>query len=323
MRTVAWLMSVLQIAVSSVAMAQGFGAQKAVAIVIPFAPGGSTDIEGRLYAHSLTESLGRQFVVDNRAGRGGAIGAGYVAKSAPDGNTLLATTGSIATAPALYKGLPFDPIKDFAPVSLMSKRTSVLLVHPSIPVKTAAEFIAYARANPGKINFATSGAGGAPHLAAEWLHSATHTKVTFVHYKGAGPMLLDLVAGRLHATILTPLSSVPYIKKGELLALAVTTNVRSPLFPNLPTLVEQGVAGYDFSSWLGFFAPAATPPATVARISSDLVMVAKKPDIAKRLVDDGGVMVGSTPEELRLIVTREVERWRRVVQEAGISAIDE
>lgn len=304
-----------------VAFAQAGG--KSASIVVPFAPGGSTDIEGRLYAQSLTELLGRQFIVDNRAGRGGAIGAAYVAKSPPDGNTLLAITGSIATAPALYKDLAFDPIKDFAPLSLMSKRPSILLIHPSVPARTVREYLAYSKTNPGKVNFATSGAGGAPHLAAEWLHGATSTKVTFVHYKGAGPMLLDLVAGRLHSTILTPLSAVPYMKSGQLIPLAVTTVARSPLFPDLPTLQEQGVTGYDFSSWFGFFAPSGTPVAVVNKLSSDLVTVSKRPDVVRRLVEDGGVMVGSTPDELRRTVIQEVDRWKKVVKEAGIATPQE
>jgi len=300
-----------------------YGQQRNAALVVPFAPGGSTDIEARLYAQNLSELQGRQFIVENRAGRGGVIGATFVAKAMPDGNTLLATTGSITTAPAMYKGVAFDPIKDFAPISLMSKRTSVLLSHPSVPAKTASEFIAYARSRPGAINFATSGAGGAPHLAAEWLHSATNTKVTFVHYKGAGPMLLDLVAGRLHATILTPLSAIPYIKNGQLLPLAVTTNVRSALIPDVPTLQEQGVAGYDFSSWLGIFAPAATPSAVVNKLNADFVAVSKRPDVVRRLVDDGGAMVGSSPEELRKTVMLEADRWKKIVKEAGLTTLEE
>lgn len=306
------------------AVAQGLGAggaqQRFVTIVVPFAPGGSTDLEGRLYAQSLSESTGRRFIVDNRAGRGGSIGAAYVAKAAPDGNTLLAITGSIATAPALYKNLGFDPIMDFAPLSLMSERTSILLVHPSVPVRSLKGYIRLVKARPNELNFGSSGAGGAPHLAAEWLHGAAKAKVTFVHYKGAGPMLLDLVTGRVQSTILTPLSSVPYIKSGKLIPLAVTSAKRSPLFPDLPTVSEQGIPDYDFSSWLGIFAPARTPSSVVSRLNSELATMAKRPEVVRRLVEDGGVMVGSTPDELRETVAREVARWKKVVQEAGITA---
>lgn len=291
---------------------------KPVVVVSPYSPGGSADFEARFYTTKMSGFMGQQFIVSNKPGAGTTIGVGYVAKSAPDGYTLLGITASLSVIPALHKGLPFDVIRDFAPVSLVSKRASVLLVHPSFPAKNFREYIAYAKAHPGKINFGTSGIGDIIHLAGEWLHSSTNTKVTFVHYKGGGPAIQDLVAGRLDVTILALVSALQLVKSGKLRAVAMADDKRSKLLPDLPTIAEQGVPGYNFATWFGFLAPGGTPTAIVNKLSEEFARVARAPDVAGMLEAKGSTMIGSTPEEFRQVIVTEIDRWRKVVHNAGI-----
>lgn len=291
---------------------------KPVTVVSPYSPGGSGDFEARLYATKISGFMGQQFIVSNKPGAGTRIGIGYVAKSAPDGYTLLGVTASLSVVPAVHKDLSFDVIRDFAPVSLVSKRASVLLVHPSFPAKNFGEYVAYAKSNPGKINFGTSGIGDIIHLAGEWLHSSTNTKVTFVHYKGGGPAIQDLVAGRLDVTIFALVSALQLVKSGKLRAVAMADDKRSKLLPDLPTIAEQGVPGYNFATWFGFLAPVGTPAAIVNKLSEEFAKVAKAPDIAGMMEAKGSTMIGSTPEEFRQVIVTETERWRKVVHNAGI-----
>lgn len=312
--------SALLLSVQGVALAQGAAdyPAKPVTIVVPFGPGASVDIETRLYAGKLSEQMGRQFVVEYRAGAGGTIGTAYVARAPADGHTLLTITSSFTGAPALYKNLAYDPIRDFSGVSLMSKRTGVILVHPSVPYTNVAEFLAYARANPGKINVSTTGAGGTPHLNAEWLHNMTRTQVTFVHYKGSSSGLTDLMAGRVQVTYATLLSGMAHIKSGKVRALAIASAERSPSMPLLPTVQEQGVPGYDYASWLAIAAPNATPAAIVNRLSAELGKVAKMPDVMQRLEADGGILIGGSPGALNQLIASESARWRKLVADADI-----
>jgi len=305
---------------SAAALAQGAAnyPSKTVRIVLPFAPGAVTDVETRLYAQKLTENTGKAFVVDYKPGAGQTIGVGYTAKAAPDGYTILIISSGFTVNPAFYKNLPYDPIKDFAPVSLMTKRPTVLMVNLAVPATNVKEWLAYAKANPGKVNYGTSGAGGMPHLAGAWLHSATNTPMTFVHYQGSAGAQQDLLAGRIQMMAATFLSAMPMIKSGKLRALATASSERSSLLPNLPTIAEQVLPGFDYSSWLGVLAPAKTPPAIVNKLSAELAKVAKDPEIERKLSSDGTMMIGSTPEFLRQLIVTEINRWEKLVQETGI-----
>lgn len=304
----------------AVVLAQsGNATGKPVTLVVANTPGGPVDIEARLYAGKLQELTGQGWLLDFKPGAGGTVGGAHVARAAPDGLTLLAVTAGFTTYPALYRNLAFDPVRDFAPVALMSQRTSVLLAHPAFPAANFSEYIAYARANPGRINHGTTGAGGIIHLTGAWMHQATNTVATFVHYKGAAPELLDLVAGRIQAASTTLIGAQPLLKSGKVRALAVLNDRRSPLLPEVGTIAEQGVPGYNYASWLGFIAPAATPPATIARLNEAFVKVVRLPEVTGKLAADGSSAVGSTAQQFRDLIALETERWRNLVQATGIT----
>ena len=289
-----------------------------VTIIVPFAAGAVTDLETRLYAQKLTELTGRTFVVDYKPGAGSMIGSAYVAKAAPDGYTLLTATSALSIAPLLYKNLGFDPIRDFNFVSLISKRAPLLLATPSLPVKNVAEYIAYARANPGRLNIGTSGSSGGAHLSMEWLHHITHTKATFIHYKGGAHSFTALMAGEVHVAIGSLIAMMPQVRAGKVKILGVTSAERVKILPDIPTVAEQGVPGFEYAPWLGFAAPRATPSAVVARLNADLVRVSRNPELAERLADDATLMIGSTPGEFAQAVVAEASRWRKLVDETGM-----
>jgi len=293
---------------------------KPVTIVLPYTTGASTDIETRLYMPRLMENLGQPVLIDYRPGAGSSLGTIYVSKAAPDGYTILSVTPGFSVYPAFFPldKLPYDPIKEFAPISLVNKRSAMLLVHPSLGVKTFPEYLAYARAHPGDINFGTSGGGGIFHIVGAWLHSATNTKATFIHYKGAGPMNTDLIAGRVHVAPGLPFVVAPYVKAGKVLPIAAMTAERSKYMPDLKTLAEYGVTDYNYVSWSGVLAPARTPEAIVNRWSAAFAFVAKAPEVIKKMESDSAEMVGATPEQFRQSLAVEVARWRRVVQENNI-----
>lgn len=296
---------------------------RTVTIISPFVPGGSTDNGGRLYTQKLTEMLGKPFVLDFKPGAGATLGTNYVARATPDGHTLLITTASYTISAATYKELPYDPLKDLAPVSLTLKRPTMLMVHPSLPINNYADYMAYVKANPGKINFGTSGAGGSYHIVGAWLHGVTGTSVTFIHYKGAGPALVDQIAGRVHVTPTSLFNALPLIKSGKVRPVVLVSGERSPLLPDLRTVAEQGVPGFDYSAWEGIFAPAATPPAIVNKLAGEFGKIAKMPDVLDKFKSDGTIMVGSSAPEFRKHVTTEIARWKKVVQENDIKAIEE
>lgn len=289
-----------------------------VQIVVPFTPGGATDIEARVYAQKLTENMGKSFVVDYKPGAGGSIGTGFVAKSTPDGHTLLVISSSFTVNPAFYKNLPYDPIKDFAAVSLMSKRVTVLIAHPSFPATTIREYLAYARANPGKVNMAATGAGSIQHLAGAWLHSVTGTRVTFVQYKGTSPLNVDLVSGRVDVNASPFVNVMPLVKAGKLKILGILSDEPSPLIPGAQVAAEQGAPGYSYSSWLGVIAPRATPASIVNKLSAELGKAARAPDVVQKFAPEGSTMVGSPPKVLQDLIATELERWRKIVQENDI-----
>jgi len=300
-----------------IALAQAAFPSKALTVVVPLAAGGPIDAETRLYTTKLAENTKWQVLVDNRGGAAGTIAMGMVLKAPADGHTLLVQSTGYTMIPALYSDLPFDPIRDFAPVSLMSTRSNMLVVTSSLPAKTVAEYIAFAKANPGKINFGDTGAGGAVHLPGAWLHSITGTQATFVHYKGTGPLLPDLVAGRIHATNAFPVIASALVKAGKLRALGVTGGKRLRLLPDIPAIAET-VPGCEYSSWTGLFAAARTPAAIVNRLSAEFVKVAKDPEIVRRLDEEYAVAEGNTPEQFRQYLAPQFDRWRKLVQETGI-----
>ena len=286
--------------------------------IASYAGGGPNDQETRLYANKMTALLGQQVIMDFRGGAGGTIGYAAVAKAAPDGYTLLIATGSYTIIPSLYKDLPFDTIRDFAPVTQISKRPSVLAVNPSFPARTFAEYITYARNNPEKINVGTAGAGGISHLAVALVHSMSKTRVTYVHYKGTGPVLPDLLAGRIDITAFGLLAALPLLKSGKLRALALTDDKRSRLVPEIPTVAEQGLPEYSVPNWLGYLAPAATPAAIVNKLSDNFALIAKAPEVLAPLEAGGSILVGNTPAQFRQFIVADTAVWKKVIQEAGI-----
>ena len=294
---------------------------KPVTFVVSQAAGGPTDVEARIFAGKMAEIFGQSFVTENRPGATAAIGIGYVVKSKPDGYTLSAMGGGLLAYEALHPNA-YPSSRDLSPISLVSQRANVLVVPSSLPVKNLQEYFAYAKANPGKINFATSGAGGGVHLAGAWLHSGSGSQATFVHYKGAGAVIADLQAGRVQATTYGMVLALPLIKAGKLRAIAIMNKDRSDLMPDLPTVAESGIPGFNYSAWLGFAGPAATPSAVTDKLANGFIRATKSPDIIKRLESEGSMMVGSTPAEFRKYIQGEVAQWRKVVQDNAIK-VDE
>ncbi len=289
-----------------------------VTVIVPTAPGGPVDFEARLHTGKLSGFLGQPFVLDYKAGAGTTLAAGFVAKAKPDGYTLSVFGGSFTIFPALYKNLAFDTLKDIVPISLMSKRTTVLLAHPAFRPTTFSQYLEYAKANPGKINYGTLEPGSGSHLAGAWLHSASNTKATFVPYKGAGPAMTDLVAGRIDVMSTALITAMPLVKAGKVRILAIMNQERSTVLPALATISEQGVPGYNYSAWFGFGAPAGIPAALVDKLHQGLVKVAKSQDVIATLEADGGIVLGSTPAEFRNLIASETALWKKIVQDNGI-----
>jgi tripartite-type tricarboxylate transporter receptor subunit TctC len=292
-----------------------------VRIVIGLAPGGGTDIQARLFAQKLSENFGRPFVVENRAGAGGTIAYAQIAKSPPDGYTLLGVTSGYTITPAVYDKLPYDPVNDFAPISLVAQAPFLLLTHPSLPVRSVKELVALAKAKPGMLDSASAGHGSSTHMAFELFKALARVNITHIPYKGTGPALIDAMAGQVHMLFGNVLSSLAHVKSGRLRALAVTTARRSVVLPDLPTIAEAGVPGYENSTWFGVLAPAGTPAAVVGKLNAELVKTSRSPDIVERLAPDGGEPVGSTPEQFGRHLVSEIARWRKVVKDAGIPLV--
>ena len=302
------------------AMAQQYPS-KPIVLVVPFAPGGTSELISRLVAQKLTERLGQQVVVENRPGAAGNIAMEQVARAAPDGYTLiLGHIGTLAVNPAMFPKLPYDAIKDFAPVSLIAAVPNIVTVNPAVPAKTLKEFLDLARAKPGSINYGSAGNGSAGHLAMEYLKRIAKTDMVHIPYKGTGPMLTDLLAGQTHATFTGSSPLIPHIKSGKLRALAVGSAVRIPSLPEVPTVAESGFAGCETAQWYGIIAPAKTPPAIIQKLSVEIAQVMKQPDVIARLSGDGTVMIGSTPNEFAAYISKEMKRWGEVVHDANIKA---
>jgi tripartite-type tricarboxylate transporter receptor subunit TctC len=298
--------------------AQGYP-RKPVRLIVPFAPGGGNDTVARAIAQDLGARLGQPVIVDNRAGAGGNVGAELAAKSPPDGYTLfLGGVGSHAVNPNLHARLPYDPIRDFAPITLIASAPSVLVVHPSVPARSLAEFTALAKAHPGKLNYASNGNGSSAQLAAVMYESMAGVAMVHVPYKGLAPALVDLLAGEVQAMFSSVVAIVPHIKAGRLRALAVTGKRRSPLLPEVPTIAESGLPDYEAGSWYGILAPAGTPREIVSRLHDEAVRALAQPELRARLAGEGAELIGSTPEEFAAHISSELARMGKLVRGAGI-----
>jgi len=293
---------------------------KPVTLVVPFPPGGGTDTGARLLAQKLSVKWGQQVIVDNKGGAAGQIGAEAVAKARPDGYTLLmGNIGTQAINPVLYRKLPYDPDKAFAPISLVAELPLAMMVNPSVPAQTAKAFIELARSQPGKLSYSSSGAGGGPHLAAEMFKQATGTYLLHVPYRGGGPAIADLLAGHVQLSFMTVMEASGQIKAGKLRALAVTSERRMDALSDVPTLAESAVPGFNSISWIGVLAPAGTPAPLIDKISTDVREVLAQPDVKTRISELGGVPAGSTPAQFTSLIENDRQRYARIIRERGIT----
>jgi len=307
-------------AIANPACAQGWPARP-VTFIVPFAPGGGTDITARTLAARLTQKWGQSVVVENRGGAGGILGADAVAKAKPDGYTLLiANVGITSINPALYAKLPYDPDKAFVPVSLVCELPFVLMASPSFPPNTVKELVAYAKSKPGEVTFASSGAGGSPHLTAEIFQLATGTKMTHIPYKGGGPAMIDLMSGQVNLLFASVLEGSGHIKAGKLKGLAVSHAKRNPAIPDVPTLAEAGVKNAESGSWIALLAPAGTPADIVSRVGSDVKEAVAAPDVREKLIAQGAVPQASTPAELTALIQKDLDRYGKIIREKGLKA---
>jgi tripartite-type tricarboxylate transporter receptor subunit TctC len=291
-----------------------------ITLVVPFAAGGTTDIISREVGQKLSAALKQPVIIDNRAGAGGTLGAGIVAKAAPDGYTLFMSTIAHAIAPGIYKHLSYDFQRDLDPVALVATTPNVLIVNPTLPIKSVSELIAYAKANPGKVNYGSAGIGSTEHMSGELFRAMTNTQLTHIPYKGGAPMMAELMGGQIQMAIETSPSAAPQIRSGKVKALAVTTQKRSPAYPGVPTLAESGLAGYEVTTWFAIMAPHGTPPEIVQRLNKELATLLVDPDVVKRF-DEQGVTAGKmTPAELKDFIRVESAKWTKTAKDGGITA---
>jgi tripartite-type tricarboxylate transporter receptor subunit TctC len=299
------------------ALAQGYPT-KPVRIVVPQSAGGSTDLVARPLAQQLANGLGQNVIVENRAGAGSIVGTDVVAKAAPDGYTVLMVAASFTITPSVYKSLPFDSVRDFSPVTQVSAFPNILVVPRAFPANTVQELFAYIKARPGQLNYASSGIGTGTHLSMEMLKFMTGLDIVNVPYKGGAPAVQALMAGQVQLNLATISTALPQVKAGALKALAVTTAKRWPSIPDVPTLAESGVAGYDYASWVGMLAPAKTPSAIITRLWDESAKAAQSQDMKKVLAQEAAEPIGNSPGEFAAIIQREIATWKKVVEAAGI-----
>jgi tripartite-type tricarboxylate transporter receptor subunit TctC len=305
------------VAAATTAVAQTYPS-KPIKMIVPFPPAGSTDLSARAVAGKLTERLGQPVIIENRPGAGGNIGTDVVAKAAPDGYTLIVgTVGTHAINASLYSKMPYDHVKDFAPVILLSKTPNVLVVNPSLPVNSVADVIKLAKSKPGELTFASSGAGTSIHLSGELFNSMAGTKMQHIPYKGSGPMLIDLISGQVNMAFDNLSASIQHIKAGKLKALATTGVQRPPNLPDLPTIAEAGLAGYDSTSWNAIFVPAGTPREIVERLNRETRAILESPETRKFFTEQGAEAGGGTPADLAEFVRAETAKWQKVVKDSG------
>jgi|688.fasta_scaffold37708_4 tripartite-type tricarboxylate transporter receptor subunit TctC len=317
------LFSCIATAAASIASAQSLDnyPTRPVTIVVPFPPGGGTDVGARLVAQKLSLKWGQPVIVENRGGAAGRLGADVVAKAKPDGYTLLVgNVGTQSVNPALYKKMPYDADKAFAPIGMIAELPLVMLVTPALPWQNIKDVVEAAKKEPGKITFASSGAGGAPHLAGEIFQQASGTKMLHIAYKGGGPAALDLMAGHVNIYFGTVLESVGHVKAGKLKGLGVTSANRSPALPELPTIAESGYAGFDTGSWIGLLAPAGTPVAIINKVSADLREVLTLPDTKNTLITQGATPWPMTPEQFAARIKSDRQRYGKIIEENNLSA---
>jgi tripartite-type tricarboxylate transporter receptor subunit TctC len=292
---------------------------KPIRFVVPFPPGGGNDTIARLIGQRLAASLGQQVVIDNRAGAGGVIGAEAVARSPADGYTmLLAGVATFGIGPNLRRKIPYDPVRDFDAVSLIASAPLLVVVHPSLPVKSVKELIAFAKARPGQINYASNGVGASSHLAVELFNIMTGTRLVHIPYKGLSQALTDVLAGQVPVMFSSAVAMLPHVKSGKVRAIAMTGDRRSPAIPAIPTVIEAGVPGYETGSWYGVVVPAGTPKAAVSRLAQEIVAITKSPEITARLVDEAVIPVASSPEAFAAHIRSELARWAKVIRAANI-----
>jgi tripartite-type tricarboxylate transporter receptor subunit TctC len=306
----------LLLAFSFSAEAQTYPA-KPIRIVVPFAPGGGADIIARILGQKITESWGQQVVVDNRAGASGNIGAEIVAKSAPDGYTLLMASSALAINPSVYKSVPYDALKDFAPITQPGLLPNILVVHPSLPVKTVKDLVALSKSKPGQLSYASAGAGTGTHLAAEMFKLMAGVNMVHVPYKGGGALISDLLGGHVVLTFATLPSVMPYIKAGRLRPIAMTTSKRWPGLPGVPTIAESGFAGFEISTWIGLLAAAGTPREAISKLHGEVVRILKLPDVRGRFEELGIEPVGDTPEQFAQYIKAELAKYAKIARQSG------
>ncbi len=289
---------------------------KSIRLIAPFSPGASTDVVGRLLAAKLTESWGQTVIVENRAGAGGIVGATYVAKSPPDGYTLLmGSVGSLGTI-GLRKNPPYDPVRDFAPITLGVRAASALVVHPSLPVTNVKQLIAFARAHPGELNYASSGVGSPSHLAMEFFNTLAGVQTVHIPFKGPAEATTELLTGRSHIIIQSAVSTLAYLQSGRLRVLATTGSKRMTELPAVPTMIEAGLPGYEVYVWYGVLAPAGTSPEIVARLNHELVRIFNLPDVKAKLLAQGGELATGSPSEFTEFIRNDVAKWNKVIRAA-------
>ncbi|QJC56201.1 hypothetical protein HC248_01503 [Polaromonas vacuolata] len=293
---------------------------KPISLVVPFAAGGTTDILAREVGQKLNQALNQPFIIDNRPGAGGTLGASFVSKAPADGYTFLMATVAHTMAPGIYKTLPYDFSKDLVPVGLVALTPNVLLVNTAIPVKTVAELVAYIKANPGKVNYGSAGTGSTEHFSGEMFRAMTKSDISHIPYKGGAPMMTDLMGGQIQMAIETSPSAAPHVRSGRVRALAVTTMTRSNAYPGVPTLDESGVTGYDVTTWFALMAPRGTPPAITQRMNTELNKVLKSPDLMKRFEDQGVSAGDMTQAQLASFISTETTKWHKVAKSSGASA---
>lgn len=289
--------------------------QRPIRLLIPFSPGGGTDLLARAVSEKLTEALGASIVIDNRPGAGGTLGTALVARAAPDGYTFLFTSASYTFAPNFYRDLPYDPVKDFRPITMFGSSPSILVVHPSLPVKSVRELLALARKRPGEIDYGSAGRGSNIHLTTELFLYMAKIKLTQVPYKGGGPAQIALMSGEVQVLLPGFQSAFPFVKSGRMRALGVSSKKRAPLLPDVPTIDESGVPGYVKSAWFALFAPAAVPESIITRVYQAVAKVLKDPDIVKRLAGEGTFAEGQPPAEFDAFVRSELAAWGKLIRE--------
>jgi len=314
------LIAAALLALAGVAVAQGAYPGRPVTLVVPFPPGGGTDTGARIVAQKLGAKWGQTVIVENKGGAAGMIGADMVAKAKPDGYTLLmGNIGTQAINPGLYKKMPYDAATAFVPITLVAELPLAMMVNPAVPAKTAREFIALAKREPGKLSYSSSGAGGAPHLAAEMFKEATATFIVHVPYRGGGPAIGDLIAGHVQLSFMTVLEASGHIKAGKLRALAVTGSQRVPALPEVPTLAEAALPGFNSISWIGVLAPAGTPKEIVDKVASDVREVLASDDVKLKLIELGAVPAGTTPAQFQALIASDRKRYEQVIKDKKIS----